>query len=290
MEYSNKDWQAVVREAAARAVGEDMGPMDVTSRIAIAADAQAVATLVAKEPCVVAGMDLAEAVFREVDGSLQWSPKVRDGERLESGCVAAEVKGCARSILSGERCALNFLQRLSGVATQTAAFVEAAKGTQARILDTRKTTPGLRALERQAVRAGGGANHRTGLYDGILIKENHQALMGDGRLSEVIRQARRDFPDFPLVVEADSVKLAEALLGEPLDRILLDNLSSGEVAQVVNRRNSMGSPIQLEASGGVNLEKAKTLARAGVEWISVGSLTHSAKAIDFSLDIQPYLP
>ncbi|NBS83574.1 MAG: nicotinate-nucleotide diphosphorylase (carboxylating), partial [Verrucomicrobia bacterium] len=115
-------------------------------------------------------------------------------------------------------------------------------------------------------------------------------LMGDGRLSAVIRQARRDFPDLPLVVEADSVKLAEALLGEPVDRILLDNLSSGEVAQVVNRRNSMGSPIQLEASGGVNLEKAKTLARAGVEWISVGSLTHSAKAIDFSLDIQPCLP
>ena len=176
---------------------------------------------------------------------------------------------------------------MSGIATQTAFFVEAVKGTKAKILDTRKTTPGLRALERQAVRAGGGVNHRTGLYDGILIKENHQALLAEGRLPEVIRQARRDFPEYPLVVEADSVELAESLLREPVDRVLLDNLSPEDVAKIVKLRNAKHPKMELEASGGVTPEIAKALAQAGVECISVGALTHSAKAIDFSLDIQP---
>jgi len=284
---SNQDWQAVVREAAARAVGEDMGPLDVTSRITISQDSQALGRLVCKGSCVLAGMDVAEAVFREVDGSLRWLPKIKDGERVEVGCVVAEVEGSARSILSGERCALNFLQRMSGIATQTAFFVEAVKGTKAKILDTRKTTPGLRALERQAVRAGGGVNHRTGLYDGILIKENHQALLAEGRLPEVIRQARRDFPEYPLVVEADSVELAESLLREPVDRVLLDNLSPEDVSKIVKLRNAKHPKMELEASGGVTPEIAKALAQAGVECISVGALTHSAKAIDFSLDIQP---
>ena len=275
-----------MREAAARAVGEDMGPMDVTSRIAVPENARAVGFLVCKEPCVLAGMEVAEAVFREVDGSLRWSPKIKDGERVGAGWVVAEVEGSARSILSGERCALNFLQRLSGVATQTAVFVEAVKGTKARILDTRKTTPGLRALERQAVRAGGGVNHRTGLYDGVLIKENHQAMMPKGHLSAVILQARAEFPDLPLVVEADSVGLAEALLREPVDRILLDNLSPEDVSRVVSLRNAKHPQMQLEASGGVTPERARALALAGVDWVSVGALTHSARAIDFSLDIQ----
>lgn len=276
----------MVREAAARAVGEDMGPMDVTSRIAVPDHATAVGFLVCKEPCVLAGMDVAEAVFREVDGSLRWSPKMKDGEAVGAGCVVAEVEGSARSILSGERCALNFLQRLSGIATQTAVFVEAVRGTKAKILDTRKTTPGLRALERQAVRAGGGVNHRTGLYDGILIKENHQAMMPKGHLPTVILQARKAFPDLPLVVEADSIGLAEALLREPVDRILLDNMSPEDVLRIVTLRNAEYPQMQLEASGGVTPERAKALALAGVDWISVGALTHSAKAIDFSLDIQ----
>jgi len=261
--------------------------MDVTSRITIPGDVLARGVLVCKEPCVLAGMDVAEAVFREVDGGLRWSPKSRDGEKLRVGSVVAEVEGSARSILSGERCALNFLQRLSGVATLTATFVEAVKGTKARILDTRKTTPGLRALERQAVRVGGGVNHRTGLYDGILIKENHQAMMPKGRISDVILQARKEFPDYPLVVEADSVGLAESLMKEPVDRLLLDNLSPEDVGKVVALRNLKNPKIQLEASGGVTPDRAKALAHAGVEWISVGALTHSAKAIDFSLDIQP---
>lgn len=287
MKDPTKDWQAVVREAAARAVGEDMGPLDVTSRVAIPGNVLARGLLVCKEACVLAGMDVAEAVFREVDGSLRWTPKVKDGEKIKAGSTVAEVEGSARSILSGERCALNFLQRLSGIATQTAVFVDAVQGTKAKILDTRKTTPGLRALERQAVRAGGGVNHRTGLYDGILIKENHLAVMPKGQISGVIHKARQEFPDYPLVVEADSVALAESLLKEPVDRLLLDNLSPEDVAKVVALRNSQNPKMELEASGGVTPERAQALARAGVEWISVGALTHSAKAIDFSLDIQP---
>ena len=261
--------------------------MDVTSRIAVSDNALAIGILVCKEPCVLAGLDVAEAVFREVDGSLRWSVKRRDGEKVEKECIVAEVVGRARSILSGERCALNFLQRLSGIATLTAVFVGAVKGTKARILDTRKTTPGLRALERQAVRAGGGVNHRTGLYDGILIKENHLAMMAEGCVSGVILRGRKEFPDLPLVVEADSVELAESLLKEPIDRLLLDNLSPEDVAKVVALRNSKNPKIQLEASGGVTPERARALAQAGVEWISVGALTHSARSIDFSLDIRP---
>jgi nicotinate-nucleotide pyrophosphorylase (carboxylating) len=286
MDLSQKNWQAVVREAAARAVGEDIGPVDLTSRVAVPLEARAVATLVAREPCVVAGMEVAEAVFREVDGGLQWRPIVKDGDRMASGSVAAEITGSARSILSGERCALNFLQRLSGIATLTADFVRAVQGTKARILDTRKTTPGLRALERKAVLAGGGVNHRAGLYDAILMKENHQVFLPKEKLGEVIQSCRREFPDFPLVVEADSVDLAIRLLRHPLDRVLLDNMSVEQVALVIQKRSEMGSQVDLEASGGVTLERVRELALTGVEWISVGSLTHSARAIDLSLDIQ----
>ena len=284
---SPKGWQAVVREAAARAVGEDVGPSDVTSRTVIPESASAVAVVVAKELCVLAGLEVAEAVFREVDGSLRWSAKAKDGDRIMKGGVVAEVEGSARSILTAERCALNFLQQLSGVATKTAAFVDSIKGTSARILDTRKTTPGLRALERHAVRCGGGVNHRTGLYDGILIKENHLIFISPTELNGVIKKARAAYPDLPLVVEADSVALAERLLSQPVDRILLDNLSPEQVTEVVALRAKMGTKVDLEASGGVTEEKALALAKAGVEWISVGGITHSARAMDFSLDIQP---
>ena len=286
MDLSQKDWQAVVREAASRAVGEDVGPVDLTSRVAVPIEARAVATLVAREPGVVAGMEVAEAVFREVDGSLRWKSLVKDGDRVVAGCVVAEVSGSARSILSGERSALNFLQRLSGVATRTADFVRAVQGTKAKILDTRKTTPGLRALERKAVLAGGGVNHRSGLYDAILMKENHQVFLPQEKIGEVIQRCRQEFPEFSLVVEADSVDLAIQLLRQPIDRVLLDNMSPQQVAMVIQKRAELGSGVGLEASGGVTLERARALAETGVEWISVGSLTHSARAIDMSLDIQ----
>lgn len=273
----------MVREAAARAVGEDVGPMDVTSRL-IPAERLGTALLVTREPCVLAGMEVAEAVFREVDGCLKWKSLANDGDRLESGQAVAEVTGAARSILTGERCALNFLQRLSGVATRTADYVQGVAGTSARILDTRKTTPGLRALEKHAVRCGGGVNHRLGLYDAVLLKENHLFWVGEKDLAGLIAKARKENPDVPVIVEADSVALAKQLLPLGPDRILLDNLTPEQVREVVQHRKSLGSKIPLEASGGVTLERAQALASAGADFISVGALTHSPRAIDFALD------
>ena len=287
MRLSQKDWQAVVREAAARAVGEDVGPDDVTSRLMIPDGIQATGSLVAREPCVLAGMDVAEAVFREVDGQLKWRALAQDGEKILVGQKVAEVKGSAQSVLTGERCALNFIQRLSGVATLTAEYVRQTEGTGAKILDTRKTTPGLRALERQAVRLAGGTNHRTGLYDGILVKENHLALVSSTDLPEILRMAGKDHPDLSIVVEADNCELAKKLLQLPIQRVLLDNMTVEQVGEIVTARKKLASQVEIEASGGVTLEKARDLARAGVDWISVGKLTHSAGSIDFSLDLIP---
>jgi nicotinate-nucleotide pyrophosphorylase (carboxylating) len=285
MSLSQKDWQAVVREAAARAVGEDVGPDDVTSRLMIPEGIQATGFLVAREPCVLAGMDVAEAVFREVDGELKWRAMAQDGEKILVGRKVAEVTGSARSVLTGERCALNFIQQLSGIATLTAEYVRQTEGTVAKILDTRKTTPGLRALERQAVRLGGGTNHRTGLYDGILVKENHLALVSVSDLPEILRKAGKDHPDLSIVVEADNCELAKKLLQLPIQRVLLDNMTLEQVGEIIAARKKLASQVEIEASGGVTLEKARDLARAGVDWISVGKLTHSAKSIDFSLDL-----
>jgi len=285
MSLSQKDWQAVVREAAARAVGEDVGPDDVTSRLMISEGIQATGFLVACEPCVLAGMDVAEAVFREVDGQLKWRTLAQDGEKILAGRKVAEVKGSARSVLTGERCALNFVQRLSGVATLTAAYVKKTEGTGAKILDTRKTTPGLRALERQAVHLGGGMNHRTGLYDGILVKENHLTLLTLSDLPDLLKKAAQNHPDLPIVVEADNCELAKRLLQLPIQRVLLDNMTLVQVNEILAARKKLASQVQIEASGGVTPEMAQELARAGVDYISVGKLTHSARSIDFSLDL-----
>ena len=287
MKHSVKEWQAIVREAAARAVGEDVGPDDVTSRAFIGEEAMATGVLVAREDCVLAGMDVAEAVFREVDGRLVWETLIQDGQKVGPNQSVAKVRGSARSVLTGERCALNFLQRLSGVATLTAEYVRAVAGTRTKILDTRKTTPGLRALERQAVRLGGGVNHRAGLYDGYLVKENHLSLVNSERLPELIQQARASHPDLALVVEADSLELAMKLLLLPVDRILVDNLTADQVREIVNVKRSRSLGIEIEASGGVTLERAQALSQAGVDFISVGKLTHSARSIDFSLDLIP---
>ena len=287
MKHSVKEWQAIVREAAARAVGEDVGPDDVTSRAFIGEEAMAMGVLVAREDCVLAGMDVAEAVFREVDGRLVWETLIQDGQKVGPNQSVAKVRGSARSILTGERCSLNFLQRLSGVATLTAEYVRAIAGTRTKILDTRKTTPGLRALERQAVRLGGGVNHRAGLYDGYLVKENHLSLVNSERLPELIQQARASHPDLALVVEADSLELAMKLLLLPVDRILVDNLTADQVREIVNVKRSRSLGIEIEASGGVTLERAQALSQAGVDFISVGKLTHSARSIDFSLDLIP---
>ena len=285
MSLSQKDWQAVVREAAARAVGEDVGPDDVTSRLMISEGIQATGFLVAREPCVLAGMEVAEAVFREVDGQLKWRTLAQDGEKILAGRKVAEVKGSAQSVLTGERCALNFVQRLSGVATLTAAYVKKTEGTGAKILDTRKTTPGLRALERQAVRLGGGMNHRNGLYDGILVKENHLTLLTLSDLPDLLKKAAQNHPDLPMVVEADNCDLAKKLLQLPIKRVLLDNMTLVQVNEILAARKKLASQVQIESSGGVTPEMAQELARAGVDYISVGKLTHSARSIDFSLDL-----
>jgi nicotinate-nucleotide pyrophosphorylase (carboxylating) len=246
---------------------------------------QATGFLVAREPCVLAGLDVAEAVFREVDGELKWRAMAQDGEKILVGRKVAEVTGSARSVLTGERCALNFIQQLSGIATLTAEYVRQTEGTGAKILDTRKTTPGLRALERQAARLGGGTNHRTGLYDGILVKENHLALVSLSDLPEILRKAGKDHPDLSIVVEADNCELAKKLLQLPIQRVLLDNMTLEQVGEIIAARKKLASQVEIEASGGVTLEKARDLARAGVDWISVGKLTHSARSIDFSLDL-----
>ena len=285
MSLSQKDWQAVVREAAARAVGEDVGPDDVTSRLMISERTQATGFLVAREPCVLAGMEVAEAVFREVDGQLKWRTLAQDGEMILAGRKVAEVTGSARSVLTGERCALNFVQRLSGVATLTAEYVQQTEGTAAKILDTRKTTPGLRALERQAVRLGGGMNHRAGLYDGILVKENHLTLLSLSDLPDLLKKAAQNHPDLPMVVEADNCDLAKKLLQLPIQRLLLDNMTLVQINEIVAARKKLASQVQIEASGGITLQRAQELARTGVDYISVGKMTHSARSIDFSLDL-----
>jgi nicotinate-nucleotide pyrophosphorylase (carboxylating) len=244
-------------------------------------DAIARARIDQKQPGVVAGLRVAEAVFRTVDPALRWHARVDDGSYRESGLVA-EVAGPARALMTGERTALNFLQRLSGVATLTARYVAAVAGTGATILDTRKTTPGMRVLEKQAVLAGGGENHRIGLYDGILVKENHAALAGG--VGEATRLALEGGHRFGVPVEVECATLGEVsdALSAGVDRILLDNMSLDELRSAVGLASGRA---KLEASGGVTLETVRGIAETGVDYISVGALTHSAPALDLSLTL-----
>ena len=275
---------AVIREAASRALGEDRGPADITTLACIKFDTQASARIFAKETGVLAGMPVAEQVFREQDISLVLTEKARDGVTLKPGETVLEISGSAAAILTAERCALNFLQQLSGVATQTRRFVEAVAGTKARILDTRKTVPGLRALQKYAVVCGGGVNHRMGLYDRFLIKDNHLALMGTGdRLGEAIRAARALDPDAVLEVEVDRIDQIPDIITRGVDVLLLDNMSLEEMRSCVAL---IAGRAATEASGNMTLERVPEVARTGVDFISVGSLTHSVRAIDFSLEIE----
>jgi nicotinate-nucleotide pyrophosphorylase (carboxylating) len=275
---------AVIREAAARALGEDRGPADITTLACIKPGIQAAARIFAKEACVLAGMPVAEQVFREQDVSLVLKAQAEDGKSLQSGDTVLEIRGSAASILTAERCALNFLQQLSGVATQTRRFVDAVAGTKTKILDTRKTIPGLRALQKYAVRCGGGVNHRFGLYDRFLIKDNHLALMGTGnRLEEAIRAARSLDPEAILEVEVDHLEQIPEIIALGVDVLLLDNMSLDEmracVALIAGRATT-------EASGNMTLERVPDVARTGVDFISVGALTHTVRSIDFSLEIK----
>ena len=278
---------AIIREAAARALGEDRGPADITTLACVKFDTQASARIFPKEPCVLAGLPVAEQVFREQDASLVLTARVGDGAQLEPGNTVLEIRGSAASILTAERSALNFLQHLSGVATQTRRFVDAIAGTKTRILDTRKTLPGLRAMQKYAVRCGGGVNHRFGLYDRFLIKDNHLALMGTGkRLAEAVRAARMLDPDAVLEVEVDHLEQIPEILALGVDVLLLDNMSLDEMRACVAL---VGGRVPTEASGNMTLERVADVAQTGVDFISVGALTHSVQAIDFSLELEPKL-
>ncbi len=267
-------------DLVARTLAEDLGPGDVTSEATVPEQAEARAEIVQKAPGVLAGLDAAEATFLAVDPGLALIRRAEPGEWREQGPVLA-IAGRARSILAAERTALNLLGRLSGVATLTARYVRALEGTGARVLDTRKTTPGLRALEKEAVRAGGGVNHRFGLYDELLIKENHAAAAGG--VGPAVAAALAHAPGLPLVVECRDLAEVDAALaaaGGAELRLLLDNMDPPVLREAVAR---IGGRAQTEASGGITLATARAAAQSGIDFISVGALTHSAPALDLSL-------
>jgi nicotinate-nucleotide pyrophosphorylase (carboxylating) len=272
---------SAIDEIVARALAEDLGDGDLTTAATVPVSARARALITQKAPGVVFGLEAAEATFLALDASISIERRTREGEWREGGEVLA-LQGSARALLSAERTALNFLQRLSGVATMAARCVRAVDGTGARILDTRKTTPGLRALEKAAVTAGGATNHRAGLYDAILIKENHAALAGG--VGEAVRSARAHAPGVPLEVECRTLAEVDEALAAGAPRILLDNMSLAELAGAVRH---VAGRAELEASGGVRLETLRDTASTGVDFISVGAITHSAPALDLSLVLQP---
>ncbi len=273
---------AILREAASRALGEDRGPADITTLACVDSEAQASARIFTKEACVLAGLPVAEHVFREQDPALKLTARQQDGATLKTGDTVLEIQGSAASILTAERCALNFIQQLSGVATQTRLFVDAA-GSHTKILDTRKTIPGLRALQKYAVRCGGGVNHRFGLYDRFLVKDNHIALMKEGRsLAHAVKKARTLDPKAILEVEADRIDQVRDMVELGVDVILLDNMSLEEMRACVVL---IAGRAKTEASGNMTLDRIKDVAATGVDFISVGALTHTIRAIDFSLEI-----
>jgi nicotinate-nucleotide pyrophosphorylase (carboxylating) len=265
------------------ALAEDIGTGDLTSQFFVPEDLHGSGRIFAKEPAVVAGAGTAAIVFRRVDGALQVKVVAGDGTAVSPGETVLTISGPVRSILTGERVALNFLQRLSATATLTRRFVEAVAGTGAAILDTRKTTPGLRGLEKAAVLAGGGQNHRMGLYDMVMVKDNHLTADAAG-LRARIEEFRQAHPGIHVEVEADTLEQVQTFLSMPgIDVILLDNMTLEQMREAVRMR--AGQPVKLEASGGINLATVREIALTGVDLISVGALTHSAGAIDFSLEL-----
>jgi nicotinate-nucleotide pyrophosphorylase (carboxylating) len=272
------------RELVARALAEDLGAGDLTGEAVVPADASARAVIMQKQPGVVFGLEVAAEVFRQAGGG-ELEPAGREGEwHDEVPTEVARISGPGRALLAGERTALNFLSHLSGVATLTARFVRAVDGTSARILDTRKTIPGLRALEKAAVAAGGGTNHRMGLHDAILIKENHAALAGG--VGEAVRRARDAHPEMPVEVECRDQAEVRQAVEAGAGRLLLDNMSPAELREAVAATREGGDASELEASGGVSLENVGEIAAAGVDYVSVGALTHSAPALDLSMTLE----
>jgi nicotinate-nucleotide pyrophosphorylase (carboxylating) len=275
-----------VRQLIRMALAEDVGPGDLTSRCFVPAEKQARGSIIAKEAGVLAGVEVAREVFRILDPLVVTEAGRADGNLVRRGDPVILVHGPARSILTGERTALNFLQRLSGIATQTHRYVEAVAGSAAKILDTRKTTPGWRWLEKMAVRAGGGLNHRAGLYDMVMVKDNHlQAAATLAELQAGIDRAQSVQPGVTIEIEADTVTQVRAFLTlRGVDIIMLDNMTLEQMRESVAL--ARGSGVKLEASGNVTLERIRDIAATGVDFISSGALTHSVRALDLSLDFE----
>lgn len=278
---SNLD--AATLELVRLALAEDVGSGDVTARYFVPESAQSAGRVIAKEPGVLAGMGVASRVLLEVDPTIVIEPLKQDGDVLSKGDVVMKLSGSSRSLLTAERTMLNFLQRLSGVASQTARYVAALGNSQTKLLDTRKTTPGWRRLEKAAVKAGGGTNHRIGLHDMVMVKDNH--LLAEARLEELqaaIDAVHRDHPGMKIELEADRISQVEGFLTlRGVDVILLDNMQLEEMRRCVELAHGR---LKLEASGNVTLERLAQIAETGVDFVSCGALTHSAKALDLSLD------
>jgi nicotinate-nucleotide pyrophosphorylase (carboxylating) len=267
-------------------LSEDLGRGDITTQATVTRNSRARGRFLAKEPMVVAGLEAAEAVFSTLDSQQQIEAFASDGEEVEAGKVIARTSGFADVLLAGERVALNLLQRLSGIATMTRRYVRAIEGTDAQIVDTRKTTPGLRMLEKYAVLSGGARNHRLGLDDGVLIKDNHIALAGG--VGAAVERAREAVGHLHKIeIEVSTEKDLREAVGSGADILLLDNLSPEETARMVKVARELAPQITLESSGGITLENVRAYAEAGVNLISVGALTHSARAMDISFKIQP---
>lgn len=272
---------ALYREAVRRALAEDLGWGDVTTEATVDTALRARGVILAKCDCVIAGLDIAAEAFRQLDPAAVFTKNVDDGQRCTSGAAVAVVRGSAASMLTAERTALNFLQRLSGIASVTRRYVDATGGAIT-ILDTRKTTPTLRLLEKYAVRAGGGTNHRASLDDGILIKDNHIRL--GGGVAEVMRKMKAARLEMPIEIEAQSLEQVDQAIAAGADVILLDNLPIEEIRTAVKR---IAGRSKIELSGGVTLDRISELARTGADYVSVGALTHSAASVDLSFELEP---
>jgi len=274
----------IIYQHVRAALAEDVGAGDATTLATVPPELTARAAMVAREELVVCGLALAEAAFTAVSNAARVEPRATDGTRLQRGDRLLEVAGPAGAILTAERVALNFVQRLSGVATLAARFVDAVRGTKAVVLDTRKTTPGWRELEKYAVRCGGAQNHRFGLWDMVLVKDNHLAALRDARpnaIAAAVQRAREKFPALRVEVEADTLEQVAQAVAAGADIVLLDNMTLEQLREAV--RLAAGRA-KTEASGGVNLQTIRAIAETGVDYISVGAMTHSARAVDIGLD------
>jgi len=283
-EWVNRGYDAAMREQIKSWLAEDVGSGDITTETTIPADSRSKAVIHVKESGIIAGLPIAELVFEMVDEGLQLETKVKDGDYVDKGTIIAVVEGSTHSILTGERLALNLMQRMSGIATKTKTYVDALKGLPVRLVDTRKTTPGHRMLEKYSVRVGGGSNHRFGLYDAVMIKDNH--IKGAGGIRQAVEGARKQIPHtMKIEVETESLAQVEEAISCQADIIMLDNMSNAMMKEAVALIKEQAPHVIVEASGGVNLNTIYDIAACGVDVISVGALTYSFQALDISLDL-----